>query len=158
MKNVMILLVSLGLAAGTAIAADSIQGLQTHAQFETLRANVTKQLADPAGKYHEMSTADQKKVNETLDRMEQRWQSAGEGSPSQADMTELANEQEVVIGVLSSAAADSRVVCEREFPTGSNVPKNICKTVAQRRRDMQDSQAAMRTEQSRQNQMAPKDH
>ncbi|HUH90339.1 MAG TPA: hypothetical protein VLZ76_06750, partial [Lysobacter sp.] len=36
--------------------------------------------------------------------------------------------------ILARAADDSRLVCRRERPTGSKMPVNLCKTVAERRR------------------------
>lgn len=43
------------------------------------------------------------------------------------------NEQEKINTILTQSHADSRLVCRREKTVGSNFPKNVCMTVAQRR-------------------------
>ncbi|MBS0461174.1 MAG: hypothetical protein JSS41_01730 [Proteobacteria bacterium] len=142
MKISAVLWVSALLATGAVFAAGSVSGLWTHEQFETHRAQIGKALAEPGGQYREIAPADQKKVSETLDRMEQRWQAATDGNLSEPQQVEMANDQEVVTTALTQASADSRVVCERVQQIGSNMPKNICKTVAQRKREMIQAQNA----------------
>lgn len=46
---------------------------------------------------------------------------------------ELFNRQEELNQILTNAANDSRVICRRERPTGSRLPINNCKTLAERR-------------------------
>jgi len=143
MKIGSILAFSLLFAAGSAAANDGLNGLWSKQEFETNRTNVTKALADHDDKYKELSGADQKKVAETLDRMEERWQKAGDsGTLSGADQVAMANDQTLVTATLSQASADSRVVCERVQQIGSNLPKNVCKTAGQRRREMIEAQNA----------------
>ncbi len=144
MKVLATLMFGVLLASGSAWAADSIAGLWSKPQFEHNRADIIKTLADPGGKYREISPADQKKVQDTLDHMEQRWQSTGDAPLTQAQQVEMANDQEVVTTTLDQASADSRVKCERETPIGSNLPKTICKTVAQRNRELKAAQDAAR--------------
>ncbi|MBS0213145.1 MAG: hypothetical protein JSR26_08220 [Proteobacteria bacterium] len=141
MKWGLVWVAGLAMAAGSAMAGDAIQGLWTHPQFETQRTQVAKEMT-AGGKYGEMSAADQKKVNETLERMEQRWQSAANGQLTDAEQVAMVNDQEVVVTALDKGAADSRVVCERVAQIGSNLPKNVCKTVAQRKREMIEAQNA----------------
>ncbi|MFL9584459.1 hypothetical protein [Stenotrophomonas sp. AB1(2024)] len=43
------------------------------------------------------------------------------------------NEQEKINTILTRSHADSRLICRREKTVGSNFPKNVCMTVAQRR-------------------------
>jgi len=144
MKIGSILIFSLLFAAGSAAAYDdSLNGLWSKQEFETNRANVTKALADHDDKYKELSGADQKKVADTLDRMEERWQKAGDsGTLSGADQVAMANDQTQVTTILSQASADARVVCERVQQIGSNLPKSVCKTVGQRKREMIEAQDA----------------
>lgn len=126
-----------------AFAADTLQGLQTRQQFEAMRAQVSKGLADRDDKFREISAADQAKLTETLNRMEQRWQAAGDGGTlTQAEQVAMVNDQEVVATILDNGAKDSRVVCERVQQIGSNLPKSVCKTVGQRRREMEQAQKA----------------
>lgn len=65
------------------------------------------------------------------------------------------NDQELVNNILTRAAADSRMICKRETPTGSRMPVNICKTVAQRRRDHDAARNMMTGAQQRSNMKPP---
>jgi hypothetical protein len=77
--------------------------------------------------------------------MEARWQHADNlAHLSPEDRVAMANDQEVVAGILNHASADSRMVCERVATIGSNLPKNVCKSVAQRRREAEQAQDQMR--------------
>ena len=58
---------------------------------------------------------------------------------------EVFNEQELVNTLLTEAREDSRQVCTREKKVGSHRTTTMCKTVAERRRDMEQSQGALRT-------------
>jgi len=142
MKFGSILAVSLLFAAGTAFA-DDIPGLQSKQEFQAQKAGFEKSLAAHDDKYRELSQADQKTVLETMDRMQQRWAKADDVSGlTQAERVEMANDQEKINTILTHASADSRVVCERVPQIGSNLPKNVCKTVAQRRRELEKAQDA----------------
>lgn len=144
MKSILSILIASLLMAGSALATDQISGLWSKQQFEQNRTTITKDLADTGGKYHEISPDDQKKVEQTLDGMEQRWQAAGDAPLTQAQQVEMSNDQEVVVTLLSHAEADSRVKCERVREIGSNLPKNVCKTMAERKREMKAAQDAVR--------------
>lgn len=70
-----------------------------------------------------------------------------EENPTDADLSEdewvrAFNAQEQIHQIITQAAADDRVVCRREKPTGSNRKQSICHTVAQWR-GMQASQSDM---------------
>lgn len=56
---------------------------------------------------------------------------------SSADQLRLLNELEAISAILNDAEGQ-RLVCERQKTVGSNRPKNVCMTVAERRQ-MQDS-------------------
>jgi len=145
MKNSFILLFSFLLAIGAAMADDSIQGLQNKQQFQAMKADVTKSIAARDDKYRELSPDDQKKVLDTLARMEARWQKTDDlAGLTPPERIEMANDQEVVTTLLTHASADSRMVCERVATIGSNLPKNVCKTVAQRRREQKQIQDSAR--------------
>lgn len=102
--------------------------------FAAQRAKVEADLAD--GKtYAEISAGDRSKVRESLDRIA----AALEGVPSVDALNEDAkarvfNDQELVNQILTAAEADSRLVCERSTPTGSNRKITTCQTVAERAR------------------------
>lgn len=70
-----------------------------------------------------------------------------EDNPADADLSEaewvsVFNAQEQINQIVKASAADERVVCRRERPTGSNRMRSVCLTVAQWR-SMQTSQADM---------------
>ena len=70
-----------------------------------------------------------------------------EENPEEADLSEaewvkIFNAQEQINQIVKASAADERVVCRRERPTGSNRMRSVCLTVAQWRA-MQASQADM---------------
>ncbi len=70
-----------------------------------------------------------------------------DANPTDADLSEdewvqAFNAQEQIHQIISQAAADERVVCRREKPTGSNRKQSICHTVAEWR-GMQANQADM---------------
>lgn len=70
-----------------------------------------------------------------------------EENPTDADLSEdewvkAFNAQEQIHQIITEAAADERVVCRREKPTGSNRKQSICHTVAEWR-GMQTDQVDM---------------
>jgi hypothetical protein len=143
MKLISIAALSLMLAIGGAMADDAIKGLQNKHDFIATKANISKDLG--SDKYKEIKPDDQKKLLATLDRMNTRWEKADDVAQlSPDDRVAMANDQEVVTGILQHAAADSRVVCQRENPIGSNLPTNVCRTVAQMHREQEQAQDAMR--------------
>jgi hypothetical protein len=97
------------------------------------------------GKYGEISPEDQAKVNTLLGRMGLKIEPVGDVNrlPAQ-DQVDVFNDQESVNTILTRAAADSRVVCKRERPTGSNFAVNNCMTVAERRRHTEAGREYMR--------------
>jgi hypothetical protein len=63
---------------------------------------------------------------------------------NQSDSVEMANDQEIVATILHHAAADSRLVCQREVPMGSKIAVNVCRTVAQMKREQNSGQDQLR--------------
>ena len=61
-----------------------------------------------------------------------------------AAQADVVNDQELVNTLLAKARADSRLVCRREMPTGSNRPQTICMTVAERAAARERSKDVMR--------------
>ena len=144
MRQFIIAALALSLAIGSAMAEDSIHGLQTKQEFTAMKAKMVKDIGD-GERYKEISADDQKTLIATLDRMDQRWQHVDEsGQLNPSDRVEMANDQEIVSTITQHASSDSRVVCERILPINSHLPKNVCKTVAQRRREQEKSQDAAR--------------
>lgn len=55
------------------------------------------------------------------------------------DRSVVLTQQEIVNTVMTQAHEDSRLVCNRERAVGSNLPTQVCRTVAQRRTDREDA-------------------
>lgn len=136
------------LALAPAALADQQQLALTQGDFAAQRAAIEKNLAD--GKtYAEISQADRSKVRESLERISGRL----DGVDSVDALAEpikvaLFNDQEIVNTILTRAASDSRVVCQRTKVTGSHRAQNICHTVAERRRRMEADQRELQRRQS----------
>jgi len=144
MRSVLLFVFALLLATGSAMAGDSLPGLQSKQQFMAMRAHVVSDLNDH-DKYREITPEDQKSLMAALDRMEARWQNADASDKlTPSEQTEMANDQEVVTAILTHTAESSRMVCERVAAIGTNLPKRVCKSVAQRERDMKATQEALR--------------
>lgn len=140
------------LAAAPAAFADQQQLALTEGDFAAQRAAIEKNLAD--GKtYAEISAADRNKVKESLARISGHLDGT-ESVDSLAEPIKVAlfNDQEVVNTILTQAAADSRLVCERSRSTGSHRSSTKCHTVGERRRRMERDQRDL---QQRQNGIGP---
>ncbi len=132
------------LAVGGAMASDNLQGVQTKQEFVAMKAKVDKDLGDGV-QYKEISPEDQKTLIATLAQMDERWKKIDDGSQASPDeRVAMANDQEVVTTILQHASKDSRVICERIEPLNTHRSQNVCKTVAQRRRETDQSQDSMR--------------
>jgi hypothetical protein len=126
----------LGFATWTA-AAQRVQA--DPARFSEQRAEIERELAS-GHDYHEIDDADRQRVLAALERMGRLLdgrRSVKELSPNQT--VELINNQELVNTVLSAAAEDSRQVCTREKTTGTRLAVRVCRSVAEIRRQRQDS-------------------
>jgi hypothetical protein len=144
MRSFFLFAFALLLATGGAMADDAMQGLQSRQQFTAMKAHVVNDLNDH-DKYREITPEDQKSLMAALNRMEARWQNADpSGKLTSSEQTEMANDQEVVTSILTHTADSSRMVCERVATIGTNLPKRVCKSVAQREREMKATQEALR--------------
>ncbi len=122
-------------AAATASAnQEQPQVALAEGDFAAQRAQIEQDLAD--GKtYAEISRGDRARVRESLDHIS----GALDGIPSVDALPEdvkvrVFNEQEKINTILTQAAAASRLVCDRDTPTGSRMAKTTCQTVAERDR------------------------
>jgi len=144
MRVLVLIVLSFVLGVGSAMADGAMQGLQTQQQFVAMKTQVIKDLNDH-DKYKEITPEDQKTLMNALNRMDGRWQNADpSGQLTPAEQTAMANDQEVVTSILTHTAEDSRLVCERVATIGTNLPKRVCKSVAQRAREMKAAQDALR--------------
>jgi hypothetical protein len=111
--------------------------------FARQRAEIEKDLND--GKtYSEISSSDRTKVREALDHISTWLAGVASVDALNGDTrVKIFNEQEVINTILTDARADSRLVCERSKPTGTNRYVNTCQTVAERERRREDDQRRM---------------
>jgi hypothetical protein len=152
-----LLIAALVLACGVAMAEDTQMRTLDKQQFAAYDTQVKTDIQQ-GNRYKEISPANQETVMKTLGRMEDRWQRAdADGKLNVNDSVDMANDQEVVSTILSHAAADSRLICDRETPMGTLISKNVCRTVAQMKRDQNEAHEEMRTDIQRQAQ-APQGH
>ena len=139
-----IIVATMFLAAGTVYADDQQLNMLNKHDFMAMKSQVSKDF-DQDKRYREITPADQETVKKTLARMEMRWQKAEDTAQlSPDDRIEMVNDEQLVDTILQHAAVDSRVVCHREDPIGSHLPKNICRTVAQQKREQEKAQSSMR--------------
>ena len=106
------------------------------AKFANARSAIERDLQS-GDRYKEIVGEDREAVLAALGRLSNRLSDVK--SLDQLDeksKLEVFNDQELVNNILTKAQADSRVICKREAPTGSRMAVNICKTVAQRRREL----------------------
>ncbi|HIE1100626.1 MULTISPECIES: hypothetical protein [Stenotrophomonas] len=95
--------------------------------------------------YSELKQDERVRVNDALSRM----RTAVEQYPARDSMpepvqTQVFNDQQVVNTVLTQAREDSRLICQREKPIGSNRTTTQCMTVAERARQKERAQQDMR--------------
>ncbi|MBN8802241.1 MAG: hypothetical protein ABS96_24985 [Lysobacteraceae bacterium SCN 69-123] len=83
--------------------------------------------------YSEISAENRMRVVDALGRIDALLGKGGHASLPDKDKIEVFNDQDLVNTLLTQAREDSRLVCRRERPVGSNRPQNICITVAARR-------------------------
>lgn len=83
--------------------------------------------------YSELKQVDRAQVIDALSRIRGKLGDDGILPPLEsAAQAEVASDQTLVNTLLAKARADSRLICRRETPTGSNRSQTICMTVAQR--------------------------
>ncbi|AUZ56192.1 hypothetical protein SQW19_15925 [Stenotrophomonas acidaminiphila] len=112
----------------------------TAAQIERIQAELAGHKI-----YSELKPADHAQVVNALSRIQEKLGSDGVLSGLHpAAQADVVNDQELVNTLLAKARADSRLVCRREMPTGSNRPQTICMTVAERAAARERSKDVMR--------------
>lgn len=136
------------LAVSTGVIAGANEGkfsVSDSAGFEAQVKALQRDLAD--GKtYSELGQKQRGDVSAALDRIRSALEAHGGAVDSMPQETKLQvfNDQELVNTVLTKGREDSRLFCTRQTPVGSHRPVTYCKTVAERRRDSEMSQDALR--------------
>jgi hypothetical protein len=133
-----------GWQASASLAAEAAAGPEL-AHFPVQRRAIETDLA--AGeRYRELSRFDRAQVIDSLDRIDAITRDRQSIAELSADeRAELFNQQDLINTLLTKAAEDSRMVCTRSRPVGSNMIATTCKTVAERRQLRDESQKAMYT-------------
>lgn len=130
------------IASGGAVALD--RGVDLTRSFEAQRQAVLNALGEGEA-YREITPDDMQIVRDSLARMSGLLDGVEDVNRlPEATRVEVFNEQERVNALLTRAHADSRLVCRREKPTGSNRSINRCVTVAERNRERDNAQDLMR--------------
>jgi hypothetical protein len=119
------------------------KALDLNQPFLAQMDSIEKALSD-GETYAEISQEDRSKVRQALSQIATALSQSGGDTLNKAEQTKLLNEQNLVNQILGQAAADSRLICRREATIGSLRTTTQCKTVAERRREAQDAQDAMR--------------
>ena len=102
-------------------------------QFEAQRAKIEAGMRGE--QYREISTENRSKVVAALDRIGDAFADASSEAELAPEVrASVAADEALVNETLAEAAADSRMICRRERRVGSNMPTNVCKTAAERRR------------------------
>lgn len=143
MIRVPTLLLGLVLAAAATTAHASSAGQDLNVQNQPLNAQAAKirtELAD-GETYSEITPADRDTVLGLLQQMETQLEAAGGvEAMSEPQQVELFNAQEQINTILTGVRADSRVICRRTQVTGSHRRQVNCNTVAELRRQREQSQ------------------
>ncbi|UOV06523.1 hypothetical protein MUU77_15040 [Pseudoxanthomonas sp. F37] len=125
-------------------ASDAPQQLNVTVPFERQKEKIIADLGN-GETYAEIKPEEQVEVRNALTRISDALQKAGGVDQLSAeDKAKVFNDQELVNTILTRAHEDSRLVCTREKKVGSHRITNTCKTVAERRRDREESQGALR--------------
>ncbi len=95
--------------------------------------------------YSEIRAEDRANVLAALERIDAKLVNGDRASLPEADKVAVFNDQELVNTVLTQAREDSRLICRRERVVGSNMPQNVCSTVAERRRARENGVDALRS-------------
>lgn len=132
------------LAGGFAEAAQSQKDVKfSPSRFSEQRGDIIEALE--GDRYREISEDAKQQVLQALDRMQARLDGVQSVEQLNADdKVAVFNDQELINTLLTSAAADSQLICRREKTLGSNMRSNACMTVAERRRRQEESQEQLR--------------
>lgn len=131
------------LMPGVALANKGKQQVDvSRGTFAEQRQKVDADLAD-GETYSEISAAKRVEVVAALDRIETLLGGRPVSALSEAEKVDLMNDQSLINTHLTQAAEDSRLVCRREAVVGSRLQRSQCLTVAERRRQREQSKDAL---------------
>ncbi|HET6553933.1 MAG TPA: hypothetical protein VFG49_10375 [Dyella sp.] len=115
---------------------------ETKDQFAAVADHVREQMAS-GGRFQFVSNEEHTAVDKDLSDMQGLYDKFGTVSAMDADSKlKLYNAQTEVNAILTKRDGDRRV-CQQEMPTGSNIPKTVCRKYSDIERDQKASQKYM---------------
>lgn len=143
-QRIFAVLLGLAMVATTALANDIPKNLDAQAilaQQQQIRAEVEKR----GGRFKDMDAAKREELFARQGKVASLLadKKATTDLPEQ-DQIVVFNELEAIEGIVNNAE-DERMVCERVKPVGSNRPKTVCMTVAERRAQREAAEKDMNT-------------
>ncbi|HET6912438.1 MAG TPA: hypothetical protein VFH71_03720 [Rhodanobacteraceae bacterium] len=138
------ILVVAALQAGIACAADSkpVVKATNKDDFAAVAAAIRQQIG-PGGRWQYTSKSEKADIDSRLNDMQGLFDKFGTvDQMDQPAKQQLFSDQEAVNDILTRRDGN-RMICENEIPTGSHIPKRVCRTYAQMRQDEQDAQTMM---------------
>lgn len=143
-QRIFAVLLGLAMVATTALANDIPKNLDAQAilaQQQQIRAEVEKR----GGRFKDMDAAKREELFARQGKVASLLadKKATTDLPEQ-DQIVVFNELEAIEGIVNNAE-DERMVCERVKPVGSNRPKTVCMTVAERRAEREVADKQMNT-------------
>jgi hypothetical protein len=118
---------------GTVLAREIVLPVAaSKAQFEAAKTHLVSQL--DSDKYSEIKPEDKQTVLDTLGRIQAHYDKVASADQlSDQDRVDMFNDQEIINTIVTHAALDSRLICERESTTGSHMVHVTCMTLAMRK-------------------------
>ena len=142
---------ALAIVSSSAVAAEPAKATikaDNKAAFDAVAAAVRQQL-DPGGRWEYTSKLEKEQVNQRLDDMQMLFDQFGTVEKmNDATKARLFNDQEAVNEILTKRD-DLHMVCTEETPTGSHIPKRICRTYGDIRREQDNARWGLDTLQNR---------
>jgi len=117
----------LALAGAASARQFDVQVSMTKADFDLTRANIIAQL--DTGRFADIKADDKSAILHALDRISAHLAKPPELMNDQ-DRIDIFNDQELINEIATHAAADSRIFCERDQPTGSHLVHVTCLPVS----------------------------
>ncbi len=148
-KALLVVLAMFSVSSAYAAQEKSKMPLQEGIPFAEQRDRIRTDLRG-GETYAEITAEDRSAVLAALERIDQKLVNKAGSVLSETDKLAVFNDQELVNSLLVRAREDSRLICRRERPVGSNRPQNICISVAQRREARENARDLMHNQVSSQ--------
>ncbi|GAB3361221.1 hypothetical protein [Lysobacter tyrosinilyticus] len=133
--------VALALVCANSMANPPTPNPQT---FAAQRTTIEQELKE-GGAYAAIDSAARAEVLAALQRISAVLDRNSDTSNlSSADQVQVFNDQELINSILTKAAKESRVVCERQVRRSSHISDTRCMTVAERRRQTNQAEETVR--------------